>query len=116
MKNEATARPLSAREAVAQALTLHQWGRFEEEARIYDAVLAADPNNFDALHLCGVLRHQQGQSVEGLRLVAAALRAQPGAADALINYGVILEALERHQEALTAFDDALVSRAESASA
>ena len=116
MTNEATARPLRAPEAIEQALTLHQRGRFDEAAQIYDAVLAADPDNFDALHLCGVLQHQQGRSVEGLRLVAAALKAQPGAADALINYGVILEALKRHQEALAAFDEALASRAESASA
>ncbi|MFY9692771.1 MAG: tetratricopeptide repeat protein, partial [Xanthobacteraceae bacterium] len=99
MTNESTAQPLRAPDAVEQALTLHQQGRFDEAAQIYDAVLAADPNNFDALHLGGVLRHQQGRSVEGLRLVAAALRAQPRAADALINYGVILDALKRHQDA-----------------
>ena len=116
MTNEAAARPLPAPEAIAQALTLHQRGRFDEAEQIYDVVLAADPDNFDALHLCGVLQHQQGQSIEGLRLVAAALKAQPGAADALINYGVILEALKRHQEALAAFDEALGSHAESASA
>lgn len=88
MTNEATARLLRAPDAVEQALALHQSGRLGEAARIYDALLAADPDNFDALHLCGVLRHQQGRSDEGLRLVAAALRAQPGAPDALINYGV----------------------------
>ena len=107
MTNEATARPFRAPEAIAQALTLHQRGRLEEAGRIYDAVLATDQNNFDALHLVGVLQAPAGPSIEGLRLVAAALKAQPGAADALINYGVILDALKRHQEALAAFDEAL---------
>ncbi len=89
MTNEATARPLplplSAPDAVEQALALHQRGRFEEAGHIFDAVLTADPDNFDALHLCGVLRHQQGQSVEGLRLVASALKARPRSTDALTN-------------------------------
>src|SRR5580700_5744947 len=102
-------RPQTAR-SIQEALALHRQGRLEEAGKIYDAVLAADPHDFDALHLGGVLRHQQGRSVEALRLVAAALKAQPGSADALTNYGVILDALKRHQEALERFDRVLALR------
>jgi tetratricopeptide (TPR) repeat protein len=93
--------------SIQQALTLHQQGRLGEAERIYTAILGADPDQFDALHLCGVLWHQQGRSIEALRLVAAALRANPRSVDALSNYGVILQALERHAEALAIFDQAL---------
>jgi tetratricopeptide (TPR) repeat protein len=95
---------------VRQALALHQEGRLDEAARIYESILAADPDDFDALHLGGVLRHQQGHSVDALHLIAAALRTQPGSPDALTNYGVILDALRRHEEALDAFDRVLSLR------
>jgi len=104
MARQATARSLRRARSVGRAAALHQVGRLDEADRIYRAVLAADPHDFDALHLSGVLKHQQGRSVDGLRLVAAALRARPGSVPALTNYGVILDALKRHQEAVATFD------------
>src|SRR5580700_10821227 len=90
--------------SIDQALSLHQQGRLVEADLIYGAIIQADPRNFDALHLSGVLRHQQGRSAEALRLVAAALKAQPKSPDVLTNYGVILDALKRHDEALVSFE------------
>ncbi|MGC1776832.1 MAG: tetratricopeptide repeat protein [Xanthobacteraceae bacterium] len=108
MAKQASARR-SAR-SIEQALALHRQGKLDEADRIYGNLLGADPHNFDALYLAGMLRHQQGRSVEGLRMVAAALKAKPGAADARMNYGAILLALERHEEALASFDQALAMR------
>src|ERR1700683_450131 len=105
-KHATKQRPHTAR-SIERALTLHRQGRLDDAAQIYDAVLGADPNHFDALHLGGVLRHQQGRSADALRLVAAALKARPGSADVLTNYGVILDALKRHEEALASFDKVL---------
>jgi tetratricopeptide (TPR) repeat protein len=95
---------------VQAALILHQRGHLEEARRLYDAALASEPHDFDALHHMGVLRHQQGYSLEALRFIAAALDTRPAAADALANYGVILDALKRHQEALSAFEKVLEIR------
>ena len=112
------ARPQDQRAAplIQEAVALHQRGQLAEAERIYDAVLQADPRQFDALHLYGVLKHQQGQSVEALRLVAAALKTDPGSAPALSNYGVILNALQRHEEALASFEQALAVNARDVSA
>ena len=104
MKRQARATRVELVACVQQALILHQQGHLEEAGRLYDHALASDPHNFDALHLMGVLRHQQGCSDDALRFLAAALETQPGSADALTNYGVILDALKRHQEALSAFE------------
>lgn len=96
--------------SIEKAVTLHRRGRLDEAEQIYAAVLAADPQHFDALHLSGVLSHQLGRSAEALRLVAAALKARPGSIDAMANYGVILDALERHEEALAQFDKVLAAQ------
>src|SRR5580692_743851 len=93
MAKHATARSDAAR-SIQQALTLHQEGRLTEADALYGAVLAADPQHFDALHLRGVLHHQQGRSAEALRLVAAALK--------------------RHEEALENFDKVLEMRVDDA--
>src|SRR5580658_10632704 len=113
MAKPATACSDAAR-CIQEALTLHREGRLIEADALYGAVLAADPQHFDALHLRGVLNHQQGRSAEALRLVAAALKAQPRSPDALSNYGVILDALKRHQEALENFDKVLAIHANDA--
>ncbi|MFZ3309671.1 MAG: tetratricopeptide repeat protein [Xanthobacteraceae bacterium] len=107
MAKQASARRARSVRTIEQALALHREGKLDEADRVYGDLLVANPHNFDALHLAGMLRHQQGRSVDGLRMVAAALKAKPGAADARMNYGVILLALERHQEALASFDQAL---------
>ena len=116
MARQAAARRLQLARSFEQALALHRQGRCDEAERIYDAILAADPNHCEALHLRGVLRYQRGEATEGLRLVAAALRAQPRSADVLSSYGVILEALKRHEEALASFDKVLAMRRNDAGA
>lgn len=104
MAKHATAR---SRRSIEQAFALHRQGRLDEAEQIYGAILAADPDHFNALHLSGLIKHQQGRSVEALRLVAAALKVQPKAIDALTNYAAILDALNRHEEALASYDAAV---------
>jgi tetratricopeptide (TPR) repeat protein len=111
MAKQATARLSQLGRSFEQGLALHRGGRLAEADRIYEAILAADPRHFDALHLSGVLRNQQGRSVEALHLVSAALNIKSGSVDALVSHGVILDALKRHEEALASFDRALAARA-----
>ena len=90
-----------------RALTLHQAGGLDEAGRIYRAILAAQPNHFDALHLLGVVRHQQGRNAEALRCIGAALKLRPESAAALGNFGLVLASLRRREEALASYDKAL---------
>ena len=48
-------------EMCEEGLGHHQAGRLTDAERIYRAVLAADPNHVDALHLLGVVASQVGQ-------------------------------------------------------
>jgi len=99
--------PQSTMPSVHEALALHQHGRLNEAERIYSRILKLRPDDFDALHLLGMLKHQQGKAGEAYRLIVAALAVNPESADALSNLGLVLQRLKREAEALASFDKAL---------
>jgi tetratricopeptide (TPR) repeat protein len=94
-------------DVLRRATAHHQSGQLHEAEALYRQVLAIAPNNFDALHLCGVLLHQRGDAVEALTLIARALKTNARSAAAHSNYGTVLAAVERHDEALKSYDQAI---------
>jgi tetratricopeptide (TPR) repeat protein len=108
-KPASAARP-DPRWMLEQAFALHQQNRLGEAEPLYAAVLKQKPDDFDALHLLGLLNMDCGRLPEALRLIGAALRANARSADALANYGLVLQQLGRYQEALAAYDKALALR------
>jgi len=83
--------------------------RYKTRAGGYTRVLKAQRDNFDALHLLGLLNHQRGKPGEAYRLINAALKSQPRPPDALSNLALVLHTLKRSGEALAAFDKVLGS-------
>jgi tetratricopeptide (TPR) repeat protein len=106
------AEPDPATPSIAEAFAHFQQGQLAEAETICNAILAAQPQDFDSLHLLGLLRHRQGRNAEALRLVAGVLKRAPRSAEVLNNYGLILAALKRHEEALASFEDALANCAD----
>jgi tetratricopeptide (TPR) repeat protein len=94
-------------QTIGQAVALHQQGRLDEAEKLYARALKLQRDNFDALHLLGVLNHQRGKAGEAHRLIAAALKVNPGSPDALSNVALVLHALKRSDEALAHLDKAL---------
>jgi len=90
-----------------QAVTRHQQGDLARAQELYAQVLAADPRNFDALHLSGVLARQQGDAQLALDLISRAIAIDAGKAIAHCNLGVALQDLRRHADALASFEHAL---------
>src|SRR6516165_7238363 len=97
-------------QAVQRGLDFHRQGRLAEEERSYTWVLARQSDQFDALHLLGLVRMQQGNAAAALDLMAQALRVRPGAAEVLANLNGVLMALGRHQEALANLDQMIAAR------
>jgi tetratricopeptide (TPR) repeat protein len=93
---------------IADAVSLHRQGRLDEAEKIYRRVLKHDRNDFNALHLLGMLNHQRGKPGEAYRLITSALKLHPRSADALANLALVLHALKRDDEALASLDKALV--------
>src|SRR5216683_492491 len=62
---------------LSAAIDLHRAGRLREAAAAYEAVLAAVPNDAEALHLSGVLRHQLGDHAGAVDRMVRAVAMRP---------------------------------------
>jgi tetratricopeptide (TPR) repeat protein len=90
-----------------QAFAAQQAGDVDKAERLYAAVLRLRPNEFNALHMLGLLNYQRGRFPEALRLIAAALRTDGSSVDAWSNLGLVFHAQGEHAKALTCYDQAL---------
>jgi predicted O-linked N-acetylglucosamine transferase (SPINDLY family) len=93
--------------SIKKALELHKQGQVNEAERLYRSVLLSSPCDFDALHLLGVLKLQNGDPAEAVRLIGAAIEIDQRSVPAHLHQGLALAALNRHEEALDAFNEAL---------
>ena len=81
-----------------RAADLHRKGNLSVAERLYLKILKARPDQFEVLHLLGILRHQQGRFTEALTSYDKALRIKPRSADTLSNRGSTLRVLNRPAE------------------
>lgn len=68
---------LNVAQTIEEALAFHRQGRFNEAEKLYTRALKAQPRQFDALHLLGMLKYQRGKPGEAYRLIHAALEINP---------------------------------------
>jgi len=94
----------------AEALALHQEGRFSEAEAIYRRVLAADPDNAQVSSLLGTLCLQTKRNEEAVELLRRAVALKDDEASWHANLGVVLRALERYPEAADALRRAIALR------
>ncbi len=90
-----------------EGFALHSRGELAPALARYEAVIAAHPGHFDALHLAAVLCSQLGQKPRGIELFDRALAISPDSAACHGNKGVALQELGRRAEALASFERAL---------
>lgn len=92
---------------VQQARALYQQGRFEETQLLCRRILRAQPRNFDALTLLGILAARANRPDQAEDLFRKAIRANPRSAVAHNNHGNALRDLRSHEAALAAFESAI---------
>ncbi len=101
---------------LCQALAAHQAGNIDKAGRLYSEVLQQQPDEFDALHMLGVLEYQVGNFPKALRLIAAALRTYGNSADAWSNLGLVFRAQAEDAKALISYNRALELKPDHANA
>jgi predicted TPR repeat methyltransferase len=90
---------LTAEEALEVALQLHRDGSLDPAENLYRKVIAAAPENLNALHYLGVLCHQQNRHAEAAESIQRIIDLDPQNADAHNNLGNVLEGLGKYSEA-----------------
>lgn len=91
-----------------QAVARHQAGDLAGATAGYQAVLAIDPNQPDALHLLGVVKDEQGDHDEAIAFIRRAIAASPDAPDFHGNLGTALNAAGQPEAAMLEYRRAMV--------
>lgn len=89
------------------AILEHQAGRLGEAERGYRAILAAQPDHADALHLLGLIAHQSGQNGTAVELIEKAIAVGNGSATYFGNLGGVHRVMGNLEKALEALNGAL---------
>ncbi len=97
-----------------QASRAHQEGALAKAERLYAALLAHQPSNFDALRQLGLLKYQRGELDDAARFIAMALKTDQRSSEAWSNLGRVLHAQRRLSEALQSYDAAIAIAADRA--
>ena len=92
---------------IKTAIPHHKTAQYAEAATLYARVLAHDPQNFDALHLLGVLAHQMGRSDAAADLIAKAIMVNNRNPQAFVNLAEIYRALNRPIDAESCYRQAV---------
>lgn len=98
------------KQTLKRGLAHHQAGEWALAFKCYQAVLAVDPEQADALNLTGVLAHQMGDHRLAVALLERAAVLDPRAPDFAINLGLALQAGGDLERALASFDRAVLLR------
>jgi protein O-GlcNAc transferase len=99
-------RPASAAE-FRRGLACHQQGKLVEAERHYDAALWSQPDNFEALHMLGVIALQTGRLERGVEVITKAVALNANSAIAFNNLAKGLKDLGRFDEAVVYFERAI---------
>src|SRR3954466_1545438 len=86
------------------AYGLHQAGRLAEAARAYEDIVGADPLQFDAHFLLGLVHLQCGRFQDAERVLCEATALKPDSVDALSARATALQHIGRNAEALVSLD------------
>ena len=92
---------------LAEAQTLQQQGQVTSARLIYQEILAAEPDHYDALNAMGVLAGQTNDLQQAIQYFERAIAIQPDNSGAHCNRGLALKQLQQPDAAMACFDLAI---------
>jgi protein O-GlcNAc transferase len=95
------------RQQLMQAVALHQAGRLDEAAALYQALLESNPQDSNALYYSGIIALQQNRRADAIRLIQSAVRLAPQIAAFHCNLGNAYMADGQLESAIAAFREAV---------
>ena len=97
-------------EAFKQALSAYASGNLEHAGSLCHAILAKNPDEFDALDLLGSVQLRLGRLVDALATYEKALAIKPDSPETLNNRAVALKGLKQFDAALASCDRAIAKQ------
>jgi predicted O-linked N-acetylglucosamine transferase (SPINDLY family) len=94
-------------QAVLLAQSRQRSGDLAGAEKIYNLILAVDPDHGDALFFLGLLRHQMGKSKEAFGTMQHALRTHPKVFKYQLNFGIFCDEMRAYDDAMAAFRRAI---------
>lgn len=91
-------------------MALHQEGRLDEAAALYEAVIAQAPEHADAHQLLGLIALNTGNAPRAVDLIRRALEIDPSSFGAHVNLGASYKALGQRELAVESYDTAVSLR------
>jgi predicted O-linked N-acetylglucosamine transferase (SPINDLY family) len=92
---------------VNEAIALHQQGRLAQAQEMYEEILKAEPEQFDALHMLGVIAYQTSRYAVAGELIAKAIALNPSNPASYYNRGLALKELGQLEAAVASYDKAI---------
>ncbi len=99
-----------------QAIAWHQKGDLLKAKAIYEKVLKAQPKNFDALHLLGLIAYQSGNFLLSVQLISQAIEINPTSPIPYSNIGLALKELKQFKAAVESYKRAIALKPDYAEA
>ena len=90
-----------------QALALHDKGQLLKAQVLCEEILSEQPNNFDSLHLLGVISYKNKRLQLAIDLMERAIKLNPNNADYCYNLGIVLHDLKQLEVAVASYDKAI---------
>jgi tetratricopeptide (TPR) repeat protein len=85
--------------SVQDAFEHHKAGRYADAARVYEELLARDPDDVGALHLFGVMHQQCGYPARAVEMIGRAIALRPGVASFHSNLAEAYRSLQQYEQA-----------------
>lgn len=98
---------LPLQQLLMQGVRLQQQGQLAAAEQLYRQILAADPQNANALHLLGLIAYRCGRMDGAVELIRRAVALRPTVAEFQGNLGLALQGQGKLEEAATALRGAL---------
>lgn len=87
-----------------RALALHKGGHLHEAEKLYEEVLRLDPDDFDSLHMLGVIAAQTQRNGRAVQFLESAVSIREDVAEAYCNLAMALVAADRIEDSVEAYD------------
>ena len=98
---------MSTNNQIHYAVGLHQAGQINEAADIYKNILDKNPNDFNSLHLLGVIEFTKHNYDKAEKLISSALQINPNSHDAHFNLANIYAEKQEYQYAIAEYERAI---------